>query len=284
MAVPGGAGTACSRAMPHPDRTLYQFPISHFCEKTRWNLDAKAIPYGVRNLLPGVHARVTKRLTGGHSRSVPVLVDRGTPLSDSTDIALHLESAYPSAPRLIPSEGPERERVLELEAYYDETAGVHVRRWVYAKLLDEEADVSSLLFGAFPLPVRLLGRAMFPLVKKNIQRHYVQSPEMVEASRVKLLEGIERLEREIQGDPARYLVGDRLSIADITAAALYAPLMGPEGSPYAPRRGKRAPRQLERMREELLTRPAGQWFVRRYREDRQRLARGFPPGADAPRT
>jgi hypothetical protein len=23
------------------ERTLYQFPISHYCEKTRWNLDAK---------------------------------------------------------------------------------------------------------------------------------------------------------------------------------------------------------------------------------------------------
>jgi glutathione S-transferase len=269
--------------MPHPDRTLYQFPISHYCEKTRWNLDAKALPYGVHNLLPGPHARVTKRLTGGRGHSVPVLVDRGTPLSDSTDIALHLERAYPSAPRLLPAEGPERERVLELEAYFDETAGVHVRRWVYAKLLEEESAVKSLLFRAFPLPVRLIGRAMFPFVKKNIQRHYVQSPDKVEESRVKLLEGLERLEREIQGDPSRYLVGDRLSIADITAAALYSPLMRPEGSPYAPRQGEHMPCQLERMREELLTRPAGQWFVRRYREDRHRLARGFPPGVETSR-
>jgi glutathione S-transferase len=118
--------------------------------------------------------------------------------------------------------------------------------------------------------------------RSRIARQYVDSPEKVEESRVVLLEGIERLEREIEGDPARYLVGDCLSIADITAAALYAPLVGPEGSPFASRKGERVSAPLARMRAELLARPAGQWFARRYREDRQRLARGFPQRVDAP--
>jgi glutathione S-transferase len=60
-------------------------------------------------------------------------------------------------------------------------------------------------------------------------------------------------------------------------------LMAPEGSPYLSHPGERLPRDLERMRADLLARPAGQWIVRRYREDRQRLARGFPQRADAPR-
>src|SRR5262249_2009181 len=151
--------------------------------------------------------------------TVPVLVDGGTVVSDSTDIALHLEQAHPSTPALIPASGPERERVLELEAYFDEVAGKHVRRWVDSKLFDSDADIKPLMFDAFPLTLRLVGHALFPLVKKVIRRQYKLTPPMVEESRVKILEGLERLEREIQGDPSRYLVGDSLSIADLAAAS-----------------------------------------------------------------
>ncbi|QRN95080.1 glutathione S-transferase family protein [Archangium violaceum] len=266
--------------MPHPERTLYQFPISHYCEKTRWNLDAKGLSYGIENLLPGPHRLVTKRLTKGGRGTVPLLVDRGTVVTDSTDIALHLERAYPSAPALIPASGPERERVLELEAYFDETAGKHVRRWVYAQLFGGGVDITPLMFGAFPPPLRLLGRALVPVIKVVIRRQYQLTPPKVEESRVKLLEGLDRLEREIGGDPSRYLVGASLSIADIAAASLYAPLMGPEGSPYH-RPGQAVSPAIAELRAALGARPVGQWIARRYQEDRRRPARGFTASASA---
>ena len=261
--------------MSPPERTLYQFPISHYCEKTRWNLEAKGLPYVLTNLLPGFHRLMTRRLTRGGRGTVPVLVDRGTVVSDSTDIALHLEKAYPEAPALVPASGPERERVLELEAYFDEAAGKHVRSWVYAKMIESGTDLVPFLFGAFPLPARMLGRMMGPLVKKTLYRQYVRSPERTEESRVKMLEALERLEREIHGDPSRFLVGGTLSLADITAASLLGPLMAPPGSPYEVRSTTAVPAELARLRAEVLARPAGQWVLRRYQEDRQRKARGF---------
>ena len=36
-------------------RTLYQFPISHYCEKVRWAMDYKKLEYKAKNLLPGLH-------------------------------------------------------------------------------------------------------------------------------------------------------------------------------------------------------------------------------------
>lgn len=281
MAVPRGLGTACSRPMPQPELKLYQFPISHYCEKTRWNLDAKGIPYVIENLIPGPHRFVTKRLTKGGRATVPVLVDRGTVVTDSTDIALHLEKAHASAPALIPAERPERERVLELEGYFDEMAGKHVRRWVYATLFSSGTDITPLMFGAFPLPARLLGKALLPLIKAAIRRQYALTPDKVEESRVKMLECLDRLEREIQGDPSRYLVGSSLSIADIAAASLLSPLVAAEGSPYTVRPGEEVPKALAEMRASVLARPAGQWVLRRYREDRQRPARGFGASAAA---
>ncbi|WNG39225.1 glutathione S-transferase family protein [Archangium violaceum] len=267
--------------MPPPEITLYQIPISHYCEKTRWNLDAKGLSFRIENLIPGLHRLVTKRLTKGGRGTVPVMVDGGTVVADSTDIALHLERAHPSTPALIPAVGPERERVLELEAYYDEMAGKHVRRWVYAKLFASDADIKSFMFNAFTPPLRLVGSAMLPLIKAAIRRQYTLTPDKVEESRVKILEGIDRLEREIQGDPSRYLVGESLSIADITAAALYGPLTATEGSPYAVRPGELVPPELAELRAAIQARPAGQWLLRRYKEDRRRLARGFVTRSEA---
>lgn len=267
--------------MAPSDIVLYQFPISHYCEKTRWNLDAKGLSYRIENLLPGPHRFVTKRLTKGNRGTVPVLVDGGTVVSDSTDIALHLEQAHPSTPALIPSSGPERERVLELEAYFDEVAGKHVRRWVYSKLFASGGDVKPLMFGAFPLPLRLFGHVLFPLIKQVIRRQYTLTPPKVEESRVKIQEGLDRLEREIQGDPSRYLVGASLSIADISAASLFSPLVAAESSPYAVRPGEVVPPEIAELRAAVLARPAGQWLLRRYKEDRQRVARGFGVRAEA---
>lgn len=259
--------------MPTAERTLYQFPISHFCEKTRWNLDAKGLSYKVENLMPGAHRRVAKRLAQGKG-SVPVLVDGATILGDSTDIALHLESAYPT-PALLPPPGPERDRVLELEAYFDEAAGIHVRRWAYGHIIDGGANLGAMMFGAYPTPQRWIGRLLVPIIKRVLRRQYRIYPDKVEQSRVKLLEGLDRLEREIGGDPSRYLVGSSLTIADITAAALYGPLVGAEGSPYAPRPEAPMPAPILELRKAVLDRPAGQWVLRRYQQDRQPRSPGL---------
>jgi len=44
--------------------TLYQFPISHYCEKIRWALDHKGLDYKLVNLLPGFHVSTAKKLSG----------------------------------------------------------------------------------------------------------------------------------------------------------------------------------------------------------------------------
>jgi glutathione S-transferase len=258
--------------MPSPERTLYQFPISHFCEKARWLLDAKGLAYNLVNLMPGPHRRVTQRLVKG-SGSVPVLVDGATVLGDSTEIALHLERTYPTPP-LLPPPGPGRDRALELEAYFDETAGIHVRRWAYGHIIDGGTNLGALMFGAYPTPQRWIGRAMIPLIKVILRRQYRIFPHKVEESRVKMLAGLERLERELGGDPSRYLVGSSLTIADITAASLYSPIILAENSPYAPRPEVEMPGPILELRKALLERPAGQWLQRLYQQDRLRSTSG----------
>jgi glutathione S-transferase len=261
--------------MPPTERTLYQFPISHYCEKARWILDAKGLPYRLQNLMPGAHRRIARRLAKGHG-SVPVLVDGDVALGDSTEIALHLERTYPSPP-LLPPPGPERDRVLELEDSFDEV-GVHVRRWAYGQIIQGGANLGLLMFKEYPAPQRWLGRLMTPMIKAVLRRQYRIHPPEVEESRVKVLAGLDRLERELQNDPSRYLVGSSLTLADITAASLLGPLARIEGSPYAPQANMPPPKAIAQMADEIRARPAGQWLQRLYQQDRHR-AQSYPRAA-----
>ncbi|WNG34061.1 glutathione S-transferase domain-containing protein [Archangium violaceum] len=83
---------------------------------------------------------------------------------------------------------------------------------------------------------------------KIIRRQYTLTPDKVEESKAKMLEGLDRLDREIRGDPSRYLVGESLSIADIAAASLFGPLVGAENSPYALRPGEVVSREIAELR------------------------------------
>ncbi len=248
--------------MSRPDRVLYQFPISHYCEKTRWNLDAKGLPYHVENLVPGFHMLTTRRLGG--LGTVPVLLDGGTIVGDSAAIAAHLERAYPARP-LLPASEPLRARALELEAYFGKHAGRAVRQWMYAQMAPQRGAIAQVVLGGYPRAVRLGGRVVAPLLEAAMRRTYRLNAEGIVRSRRTLGEVFDRLEGEIAGDPARYLAGDALSIADIAAASLLGPLVAPPGSPW--RDVGPSPAAIDALRAELGGRPAWAWVTARYARD-----------------
>lgn len=244
-------------------RVLLQFPISHYCEKTRWHLDLKRIPYEVRNLLPGPHVFVNRRF--GADRTLPVLVEGGKGICDSTAIALHVEERYAQAP-LIPVSTAERARVLELEAYFDETFGPAVRRWAYGEAMKTPGMLHSLFFRGYGRLGRLLGYGITGILGREIRRMYrTDDPGIEQASR-DIDAAVERLEKLIDGDPDRYLVGNGLTLADVTAAALLGPLVAAPESPWPA--VEPLPPALHFRREALRARPAGKWVLNRYAKDR----------------
>ncbi len=255
--------------MSRKERILYQFPISHYCEKTRWNLDAKGLPYVLRNLVPGVHLFVVKRLMGKGNHTVPVLRDQGKTIGDSVAIAAHLEQAYPERP-LLPEGAADRARALELEAYFGKNAGRAVRQWLYGHLVQREGSAVAVMLEEYPAPVRVLGRVMARRIEGVLRKQYRLTPEGLETARATMIAVFERIELETQNDPTRYLVGGALSIADITAASLLGPLLAPPGSPWDSKEGKAQETEAIRaLRAELSTRPGWAWVLARYAHDRR---------------
>lgn len=244
-------------------RVLYQFPISHYCEKARWLLDHKGLAYVERNLLPGPHRLFTRARAGVNT--LPVLRDGKRLVGDSTRIAYYLDKYYPNNP-LVPDDAEQRQQVIELEQQFDRY-GVHVRRWLYGQLLGRP-EVMQAMFGPYRLP-GMVQRLLVPVTEKGVARLYRVSAEPVAHSFQRLQEGLALIEKRIQGNPSRYLVGQRLTLADITAASLYAPLFMPSGTPWDFLPETRMPAVLREQSAVLRAQPAGQWVMQRYAQDRQ---------------
>ena len=75
--------------------------------------------------------------------------------------------------------------------------------------------------------------------------------------------GLDRLERDLAGGD--HLVGDAFTVADLTAAAVFTPLIAPPNRPFLPRS---LPPEVMALREEMTARPGGQWVLETYARSR----------------
>ncbi len=240
---------------------LWQFRFSHFNEKARWALDWKGVPHVRRSLLPGLHIPRVLWMTG--QTAMPVLVLDGEIIHDSTRIIERIERLRP-APALYPQDDAERERALALEDFFDEQLGPDVRRALFHELLPDTDFAAAAFTIGCGSTTRFLYRALFPGVRVLMTASMKIDAERAARSREKVLEAFDRIETELR--PSGYLVGDRFSVADLTGAALLAPLVFPPEFPYRPSGSLPAP--VARWRESLAERPAFRWAAEMYRRHR----------------
>lgn len=203
---------------------LVQFPFSHFNEKARWGLDWKKLPHTRRSLLPGPHMPVVKRLTG--QTATPVLLLGDAVEHGSSRILEVLEARQPDPP-LFPEDPGERGKVADLMHHFDQVVGPQVRCALFSVMLGEPDYLCATFSAPKPRAVRALYRAGFPLVKGVMARaNGVTGPEAVEAAFADTRAALDLVAS--RAGPGGYLVGERFSAADLTAAALLAPCANPE--------------------------------------------------------
>jgi glutathione S-transferase len=242
---------------------LWHLPISHYSEKVRWAFDWMRVPHRRRVMPPGLQPIGGLLLTRGRVITMPVLVTSTETLVDSTDIVAWLETASPER-SLLPADADERARALELEDWFDENVGVSARQWAFSALLTEPEAVAAFAlkqteWAPFEVPTPVFE----PFAKLFLNARYSTGDEAgVEESRVRLIEGLDRLEAELNG--SSYLVGERFTIADLTAAALFYPLVLPPEGPWQAVRTA----DFEAFQATVRERPGFRWVEDTFRRHR----------------
>jgi len=246
--------------------TLWHIEISHFNEKARWALDHKGVEYERRAPTPGAHIPVALWLTRGRCKTFPVLQLDDQAIGDSTAIIAALEERYPDPP-LYPDDPGERRRALELEEFFDEELGPHARLLAFHEATKDLALVERFTVDLLPGrladigPVRAGATRFFSAF--TAVRYGVKSDRRADLAKAKILAAFDRLESDL--GPGDYLVGDRFTVADLTAASLLYPLVRPPEGPSLPPSAE----GFERFCAPLKERPAYRWVQEMFRRHRK---------------
>jgi glutathione S-transferase len=245
---------------------LWQIDISHYAEKARWALEYKEVDHVRRSPLPGTHIPIALFLTRGAQPTIPVLQMDGRTIGDSTAIIAALDAKFLDQP-LYPSTPHDRERALDLEDWFDENLGPHTRLLPFYELIQEPDLFAEVAAESVP---GALGKVK-PVVGAYARgytslRWGANKREDAERAREAIVAAFDKLEAELEQGDGEFLVGDRLSVADVTAASLFYPIVVPPEGPLSP--GLPRPAGLESFRQSLSDRPGYRWVEKTFRHHR----------------
>ena len=244
-------------------RTLYQFPLSHFCEKARWLLDHKELEYVAQNLTPGVHRAFAQLKTG--QNQLPILRDEQRFIALSTPIALYLDETYPEH-TLLRSDPVLREQALAID-HMSVELGRYVRHWALAHTLKDGYESLDILIGEKGY-LRQFEKYSKPLLRKWMAKNYPLGSEKLQHSQQQMQQMVRQLNEQIIAQQGRYLVGDRLGLADIAVCSMLAPILQIEGTPWEHEQQIRCVDEFYLYQDQLRQLPLGQYVLRIYQTER----------------
>lgn len=260
--------------MPPRELTLYTFAMSHFCEKIRWTLDLCGLPYQEVPMTPVFHLFPAWRMGGRGRTSLPILkvVARQSPtdfIQDSTRILSWLDRELGPCD-LIPRCSLSEE-VSAIEDRFDK-AGQDVTRLVYAHGLAQD-DKILRFWGSSAEPwQRQCLKIGLPLIRWTYHRRLNLNRPSLQRAEHRLQQALAWLDGRLS-DGRTFLVGARLTVADVAAASLLAPLACPDQHPvFSQADYKRY--MLPKSATWLNDRPALRWVRRMYAEHRTALPEG----------
>lgn len=205
---------------------LYQFELSHYCEKVRLVLDYKGLAYRKIEVTPGIGQLDLLKISG--QRQVPVLKDGAQVIADSTAIALYLDRQYPDRP-ILPSDPQQRALCLLMEEWADASIGLNGRK---------------VMLGAFSQNPDLR-RAALPATTPSFLKSVVEAVprealdllgtgigfggDAVKSARKAMQQNLDALSVLLTDKP--YLITDHPTLADFAVAGLSLYVKFPAG-PY----------------------------------------------------
>jgi glutathione S-transferase len=253
-------------AQTPPRLVLWHLPLSHYAEKVRWALDYKRVQHDRHAPLTGYHMAVALVLTRGRSVTLPILELDGRRIDDSTAIIAALEQVHPDPP-LYPADPEQRRRALALEDWFDAHLGPPIRRYVFHLLRSDRPQFDELASTQVPAPLRRYRRLPGIYARAYTgMRFQTISDDRATQARDQLLAAFDRLESEL--GESQYLVADRFTVADLTAASLFYPLVMPPEGPLQ----MKPPPVLAEVRDSVADRPGYRWVQTMFARHRDKGA------------
>lgn len=241
-------------------------PVSPYCELARWTLDRLGVVYSEECHAPFLHRLATRRHRGGSV--VPVLDIGATSLTDARQIVDYYDARAPAPLRLEPDDRAAKAEAKQLfDECFDEL-GVAVRAWAYTYQLPLRTSTSKAWVHRVPPFERRVIAVAYPLLAAIVKRSLKLRDDGIPAHRATIDATLDRVDARLS-DGRRYLTGDRLSAADLAFATLVAPaLLPPEYRGPMPAFAE-LPAPMRGDVQEISTRPAGQFALRLFAEERE---------------
>jgi glutathione S-transferase len=199
--------------MSYPE--LWQFRFSMYPEKTRWALDYKGVPHLRHSLLPGPHVAQLSLRFG--QKAMPILRHDGRVLKNSAAALDYVERTFPDPP-LYPADPAQRARALEIQRWLDDEVGPPLRRAAFHDCLPDTEYAARRFAWSEPEWKQKLHVRAFPAIRVIMRLDMQITAAGAEEGRARALEGLDFVARNAA--QTGYLVGDRFSVADLTAATI----------------------------------------------------------------
>ena len=252
--------------------TLVTIGPSHFCEKARWGLDIKGVPYTEDAHVPIFHWR---RIRKHARRTVPLLETGGRVLTQSTEILAWADEVGERGPQLFPLDPTARAEVDRQITLWDDKLGVHARRAVYDVILPSAACTRAVFEGS-PAWEQTALRVGLPMWRALLVKGLGITHDKCDRSRTRLTELFAEATALLAANGG-YLAGPEFTASDLTFASLSAiVLMPPEYGWALPDLDALAASaalpgadKAVAFRDSLRATPAGQHALRVYREHRR---------------
>ena len=234
---------------------------SHYCEKSRWALQLAKISFIEEPHAPFFHVPAVKN--AGGTRTTPILQLASETIQSSDDItewiANHPETAWNPYGR-----SEYKSNITKLEIELGRKLGVLTRLMAYQELLTQKKLVLACMTPAPDSEQRWFSLG-FPIFRWMMRKAMNINAASAEKAKTAVLGILDSIESNAHGE---FLIGDTLTIADVTFAALTAPLVLPETYGSSLPSYEDLPQKAKDMTDEFRVTPAGQRVLRLYRDHR----------------
>lgn len=254
-----------SKAVP----TLVSNNIGISDEIARWVLDRNAILYKNENHPPVIsRKKVNKIIKEKGTDNSPVLQMTDALIYSTDSVVLFWEQRCLAKNRLLPEKPELKDEVLDLyHLFTGEFFETKVTKFMYAQLLSSRKFACKVFKEQISFFDKLIYTLGYPFFKKALFNEYNLKANSTDDYLIEIKKIFAKIDAMLS-DGRRYLVGNQFTLADLSFAAIAAPLILPEEFGGVLPEIYEVPDAYRKDVIAMRATPAGQFVLRIYQEDR----------------